>query len=56
LLESPLALALCLLTAYYALVAVLHRARSMKSDPALVGAALFASLTTVATVWPRTGI
>ena len=52
LLQSPLALALVLLTAYYALVATVQRARAKRSEHALVGAAIFAGLSAVTALWP----
>jgi hypothetical protein len=52
LLQSPLALALVLLTFYYALVAAVQRARAGKSEHALVGAAIFATLTAATALWP----
>jgi hypothetical protein len=55
-LDSPLVVALFLLTGYYALVALVHGARSVKRNPAVMGAALFAALSTVVTVWPLGGV
>src|SRR5512145_1188872 len=55
-LDSPLVVALFLLTGYYALVALMHGARSVKRNPAVMGAALFAALSTVVTVWPLGGV
>jgi len=52
LLQSPLALALVLLTVYYTLVAAVQRARARKSEHALVGAAIFASLSAATALWP----
>lgn len=52
LLQSPLALALVLLTVYYALVATVQRVRAKKSEHALVGAAIFAGLSAAAALWP----
>jgi hypothetical protein len=50
--HSPVAVALLLLTAYYALVAAVQRARAGKAGHALVGAAIFAGLTTATAMWP----
>jgi len=55
-LDSPLVVALFLLTGYYALVALVHGARSVKRNPAVMGAALFAALSTAVTVWPLGGV
>lgn len=55
-LDSPLVVALFLLTGYYALVALVHGARSVKRNPAVMGAAVFAALSTVVTVWPLGGV
>jgi len=55
-LNSPLVVALFLLTGYYALVALVHGARSVKRNPAFMGAALFAALSTAVTVWPLGGV
>ncbi len=52
LLQSPLVLALVLLTVYYALVAAVQRVRARKSEHALVGAVIFASLSAATAVWP----
>jgi hypothetical protein len=52
LLQSPLALALVLLTVYNALVATVQRVRARRSEQALVGAALFACLSAATTLWP----
>jgi hypothetical protein len=51
-LQSPVVLALILLTAYYAIVAAVQRARARKSEHAEVGAVLFAGLSAAATAWP----
>jgi hypothetical protein len=51
-LQSPVVLALILLTAYYALVAAVQRARARKSEHAVVGAVVFAGLSAAATAWP----
>lgn len=52
LLQNPLALALVLLTFYYALVAAVQRARAGKSVHALIGAALFGILSAATALWP----
>ena len=51
-LQSPVALALILLTAYYTIVAAVQRARAKRSEHAVVGAAVFAGLSAAATAWP----
>ncbi len=50
--QSPVAVALFLLTAYYSVVAVVQAARSRKAGHVFVGAAVFAGLTTATAVWP----
>lgn len=50
--QNPLTVALVLLSLYCAVVAVVQGARSRRTTYALMGAAIFAGLTTVATVWP----
>lgn len=50
--NSPVAVALLLLTAYYALVALVQSARAKRADHVLVGAAIFAGLTTATAMWP----
>lgn len=50
-LDNPLGVALALLSGYYAVVALVQRARSGRTGEAWVGAALFAGLTTAAAVW-----
>lgn len=51
-LQSPIALALLLLTAYYGFVALVQLVRSQRSKHALMGAAVFAGLTAAVTSWP----
>ncbi|HSE10086.1 MAG TPA: hypothetical protein VLB29_15610 [Nocardioidaceae bacterium] len=51
-LQSPLALALFVLTAYYGFVAAVQHIRSKRSQHALMGAAVFAGLTAAVAVWP----
>ena len=50
--HSPVAVALLLLTAYYALVALVQSARAKRADHVLVGAAILAGLTTATAMWP----
>jgi hypothetical protein len=50
--HSPVAVALLLVTAYYSVVAVIQAARSRKAGHVLLGAAVFASLTTATSMWP----
>jgi hypothetical protein len=51
-LQSPIALALFLLTAYYGFVALVQQVRSKRSQHALMGAAVFAGMTAAVTAWP----
>ena len=50
--HSPVAVALLLLAAYHALVALVQRARAKRADHLLVGAVIFAGLTTATAMWP----
>ena len=50
-LQRPVLVALLLMTAYCIFVAVVQAVRARKADHALLGAAIFAGLTTAATIW-----
>ena len=51
--HSPVAVALLLITGYYAVVAALQVVRSRRADHVMLGAAVFAGLTTATAIWPR---
>lgn len=50
-LQSPVLVALFLISGYSTFVAVVRAAQARKTEHALVGAAVLAGLTTAATIW-----